>query len=146
MSNELILKKEQEKSNEDSLLSEIAEILNLSVSELESKPEDIKRLLLHTYNSTSNLQEARKQLLSIVSPNYELQRDMRMDNIKNNPLKTVEEMVEGSYSFIDGIINNEPPKKDQELTISREQIKANADMVSKNNNQNKDQPHKAIEK
>ena len=146
MSNELILEKEQEKSNEDSLLPEIAEILNLSVSELESKPEDIKRLLIHTYNSTSNSQEARKQILSIVSPNYELQRDMRMDNIKNNPLKTVEEMVEGSYSFIDGIINNEPPKKDQELTISREQIKANADMVAKNNKQNKDQPQKAIEK
>lgn len=146
MPDEPIIERKREDDEEASIITEIAELLNLSVSELESKPEDIKRLLLHTYNSTSNLQEARKQLLSIVSPNYELQRDMRMDNIKNNPLKTVEELVEGNYNMIDGIINNEPPKKDQELTITREQIKANADMVAKNNNQNKDQPQKAIEK
>lgn len=145
MPDEPIIERKREDDEEASIITEIAELLNLSVSELESKPEDIKRLLLHTYNSTSNLQEARKRLLSIVSPNYELQRDMRMDNIKNNPLKTVEELVEGNYNMIDGIINNEPPKKDQELTISREQIKANADMVA-NNKQNKDQPQKAIEK
>lgn len=144
MSDEPIIERNQKKQT--SLFPEIAELLDISVSELESKPEDIKQLLLHTYTNGSNSQGIRKRMLSIINPTHELQQDLRMDNIKNNPLKNVEELVEGNYNMIDGIINNEPSKKDQEFTISREQIKANADMVSNNDRQNKDQPKKAIEK
>lgn len=142
---ELILERERKEKDNESLLPEIAEILSMSVSELENKPEDIKNMLYFAYLNTSNQQERRKQLLAVISPKYELQRDLSMNNIENNPLKTVEEMVEGSYSFIDGIINNEPPKKQtEELTISREQIKANADMVLKNNTRNNSEAQREI--
>ena len=144
MPDELILEKRREKDK--TLYPEIAETLNISFSELIGKPEDIKRLLLHTYINGSDPQIIKKQMLSIINPNYELQQDLRMDNIKNNPLKNVEELVEGNYNMIDGIINNEPPKKDQELNIYREQIKTNAERVSQKSIKQNDRSQDSISK
>lgn len=135
---EQILERTREKKRSTSLFPEIAQLLNISVSELESKPEDIQQLLLYTYTNGTNQTETRKQLLNIVAPNYDMQRDLRMDNLANNPLKSVEELVEGNYDSIDGIINNEPPKKDKELSISRNQIQANAAKITENT---KDRSH-----
>ena len=129
MPGEPILEHKRSKFNDTSLLTEIAEALSMSVSELENKPFDIQQLLIHTYLNRNNQADIQKQLLAIISPNYETERAIHQDNIKNNPLKTVEELIEGNYNSIDGIINNEPPKKDKQLNISIEQIKANSEMV-----------------
>lgn len=139
MSDEQIIERNKETKKDRTLFPEIAEILNISVSEIENMPTDVQQLLLHTYVNGTNQTETRKRLLLIVNPNQELQRDLRMDNLKNNPLKNVEELVEGNYNMIDGIINNEPPKRDQELIISREQIKANAERISKEENERSQQ-------
>lgn len=55
---------------------------------------------------------------------------------KENPLKNAEEQIEGNYNQIDGIINNEPPKKEElkpteraetrVFTFSRKQLNDNA--------------------
>lgn len=64
------------------------------------------------------------------------------DYSKNNPMKTTEELVEGNANMIDGIINNEPPKKEepkreppkeekpQGFTFSLSQLKRNAKRIS----------------
>lgn len=71
------------------------------------------------------------------------------DYSKNNPLKTTEELIEVNANMIDGIINNEPPKKEPKeqkqqkqephkaekqekkpFTFSRSQLKRNAKRVS----------------
>lgn len=129
MPGEPIIEHKRNKLDDTSLLTEIAETLSMSISELENKPFDIQQLLIHIYLNRNNQADIQKQLLAIISPNYETERDIRQDNIRNNPLKTAEELIEGNYNSIDGIINNEPPKKDKQLNISIEQIKANSQMV-----------------
>lgn len=142
----IIERERKSKFNDTSLLTEIAETLSMSVSELENKPFDIQQLLIHTYLNQNNQADIQKQLLAIISPNYETERDIRQDNMKNNPLKTVEELIEGNYNSIDGIINNEPPKKDKQLNISIEQIKANSEMVQQKEYKTQERSREEINK
>ena len=64
---------------DQSLIPEIADLLNMSVSEVESKPLDIQAMLKDTYTANyfsdpSTLQET---LTYIINPNYETNRDLQ---------------------------------------------------------------------
>ncbi len=93
------------------LLPEIAQVMNMSVSELESKPMDIKSMLVldYTNNYESSIEDIQASLSNIINPNTDVEKNLEQK--KENPLKNAEELVEGNANMIDGIINNEPPKK-----------------------------------
>ena len=84
-----------------SLLPEIAEIMDMSVSELESKPMDIKSVLIldYTNNYESSIENIQASLSNIINPNQKVEQNLeqsKKEKQKENPLKNVEELVEGN--------------------------------------------------
>lgn len=161
------------KKDIEKLIPEVAMVMDMSVSELESKPQDIKDMLLLEYmnNYDSNIEQIQDCLSGIINPNVEVEKNLDKDrqnkedlktqphekqsDQKENPLKTLEELVEGNANMIDGIINNEPPKKEDPkhsevhkiteenkenkgtFTFSRKALNRNAQKIS-NEHSNKD--------
>lgn len=68
-----------EKSPDQSLMPEIAGILHMSVSEIESKPQDIQQMLKDMYiaNYFSDPATLQQTLTAIINPNHETQRDLQ---------------------------------------------------------------------
>ena len=214
------------------LLAEIAPIMGVSVSELESKPLDIQTMLIDNYiNSFESTPEEIKESLSkiitpdprteeqieenqqkkkLVSLTYEAYNDhdqmwddqvtfystmdgkfiaehrsgydgstvvkdltadqvkqsiitivekyddvrsddtQLMNNIRNNPIKAAEELVEGNYDMIDGIINNTPVQQENDIpaeeapaTISMSDLIGNVAIAEEiYDEQKKDDPQK----
>lgn len=112
------------------------------------------------YSITANFNDRTANLYEINGGNGGISEENRTDSnvsfthldlndFRNNPLKTTEELVEGNANMIDGIINNEPPKKDepkqeqpkeekpQGFTFSLAQLKRNAKRISQ---QKQEQP------
>ena len=63
---------------DQSLIPEIAGILNMSVSEIESKPQDIQMMLknMYTANYFADPATLQETLTCIINPNYETKRDL----------------------------------------------------------------------
>lgn len=169
------------------MLPEIATVLDMSVSELESKPMDIKQMLVldYTNNFESAPEDIQESLSAIINPNVSVEKNLEnakaekqiesnrptepvtqnqniaqqsekklltmeqleflMDEAvpKENPLKTVEELVEGNANMIDGVINNESPKKEEpkkeekpkeKFSFSRKSMNRNAQKISSERN------------
>ena len=113
-------------------MPEIATLMGVSVSELESKPDDIKQALVLDYNNDGALspEEIQEQLSRLISPDSRVEEHIEekkrsqeqavmpvQDDTpkeKDNPLHNTEIAIEGSYSSIDGVINNVPPEKPPE--------------------------------
>ena len=112
------------------------------------------------YSITANFNDKSAKIYEINGGNGGISEENRTDSnvsfthldlndFRNNPLKTTEELVEGNANMIDGIINNEPPKKDepkqeqpkeekpQGFTFSLAQLKRNAKRISQ---QKQEQP------
>lgn len=131
------------------LLPEIATLMDMSVAELESKPTDIKNMLVldYTNNFESTPEAIQESLSAIIVPNNSVEKKLeenkqqKTEDIKpekkENHLKTVEELVEGNTNMIDGVINNLPPEKEKTeeneeqktFTFSRKQLNENARKV-----------------
>lgn len=143
---------EPEPTQDKTLLPEIATVMDISVSELESKPKDIKQMLILDYTNKfeSTPEKIKESLSAIIAPTEAPKKEERTDNrtddntvfkkyglkdfVKENPLKNAEELIEGNYNRIDGIINNEPPKKEEHkekkvFTFSRKQLNENAQKI-----------------
>lgn len=105
------------------------------------------------YSITANFNDRTANLYEINGGNGGIREENRTDSnvsfshldlndFRNNPLKSTEELVEGNANMIDGIINNEPPKKDepkqdmpkenkqQGFSFSLSQLKRNAKRIS----------------
>lgn len=133
----------------NSILPEIAVVMDMSISELENKPTDIKELLVldYTNNFKSTPEEIQASLSAIIFPNSSVENNLEKSNQqktedikpekKENPLKSVEELIEGNANMIDGIINNLPPaevkqeehQENKVFTFSRKQLNDNAHKV-----------------
>lgn len=85
--------------NYRTLLPEIAETLNMSVSELENKPADIQRLLCHIYqrNFKSDKPTIQKALGEVISLNIQTKKE----------IETAEKEKEISLSAGKTAVNNE---------------------------------------
>lgn len=124
------------KTIDKSLIPEIADVMEMSVSEIESKPIDIQNMLIldYTNNYFSDPATLQESLSTILNPNYETEKNLQnkkdLTKEKENPLKSVEELVEGNANMIDGIINNLPPEKEttekKVFNVSRNQLNENA--------------------
>lgn len=130
---------------DNTLIPEIAVVMDMSVSELESKPTDIKQMLLlnYTNNYLSDPATLQESLSAIIKPNTTIESNIEQHKEqikpdaalpKENPLKTAEEIVEGNANMIDGMINNLPPEKEEQketktFTLSRKQFNDNANKV-----------------
>lgn len=118
----------------DMALAEISALTGVSLTQLQALPIDIKDDIVTTYqqniNTLSN-DEVKKQLSSILEskPLFSAEREREE---KYNPLAKVEELVEGNYNQIDGIINNLPPPKhegSEKQYTSLSEIKALANSI-----------------
>lgn len=130
---QIVSEPETSRDDLDSIIPIISDITGISVSEIESKPIDIQELLAIHYTNNADLpkSELRQELTSIIAPNSIVgeqniqKKDQREDEPyistqkpdkhdlmkeKDNPLLNTEVGIEGSYSFIDGVINNVPPQ------------------------------------
>lgn len=141
---------------DETLLPEIAEVMDMSVSELESKPADIKQMLIldYTNNYMSDPKTIQESLSAIISPNRSVEDNLKHrkgEDIepekKENPLKSAEELIEGNANMIDGIINNLPPaevkqeehQENKVFTFSRKQLNNNANKVKEQPSEQKSQ-------
>lgn len=149
---------EPKMTDDNTLIPEIAELMEMSVAELESKPADIKQMLLldYTNNYLSNPATLQESLSAIIKPNTAIENNIEQhrEHIKpeaappkENPLKAVEELVEGNANMIDGVINNLPPEKEKTeekeeqktFTFSRKQLNDNARKVKEQPSEHKHQ-------
>lgn len=125
-------------NKEQKILTELASITSFTISQLNSLPKDIKTDIIAEYElnggkiDTDSFAKNIADILHVeipkveetISSNVNIQTESKE---KDNPLKTVEELIEGNANSIDGVINNLPPEKD-----NQEQ------------NQSKDKPVKAV--
>ena len=144
------------------LLPEIAAVMDVSVSEIESKPMDIKQMLVYDYtnNFESTPEDIQESLSAIIDPDVRVEEHLdqnkqdkinqlkRNDDKKENPLKSVEELVEENANMIDGVINNVPPEKSkpsqeehpkEKFVISRKSMNRNAQRISNEHKQDEKQ-------
>ncbi len=127
-------KREQEKPQEKSesekiaeqtelAMAEISAFTGVSLTQLQALPIDIKNDIITTYQQNVNAL-ANDELVSLLNSVlegkpiafYEQAKEEHSPvmNEKGNYLKTVEELVEGNYNSIDGVINNLPPDSENE--------------------------------
>ncbi len=105
--------KPQEKSESEVLkekqelaLSEISALTGVSLSQLQALPDDVKDDVLLLYGRNGGTQsEQLKEDLNLLLTGAPLHSSQE----KENPTKTLEELIEGNYNSIDGVINNLPP-------------------------------------
>ncbi len=71
-----------------SLLPEIATLMNMSVSELESKPQDIQNGLILNYTNSymSDTESLREQMSEVISPNAQIQGEIVAEKEKKQEL------------------------------------------------------------
>lgn len=104
--------KPQEKSESEVLkekqelaLAEISALTGVSLSQLQALPDDVKEDVLQLYARNGGTQSEQLKedlnLLLVGTPSATTQE-------KDNYLKTTEELIEGNYNSIDGVINNLP--------------------------------------
>ncbi len=102
-------KTEAEKVNEqeERTLSDISAFTGISLMRLYSLPSDVKHDVISLYMTNVNIsanEDIKSQIQNILDgkPAEEQPKE------KYNPLAKVEELVEGNYNNIDGVINNLP--------------------------------------
>lgn len=96
--------------NKKEILTKIAEILETSITCLESKPIDIVQSLNSIYlNSGDDLNTIKNNLNNFINL-QEIAIEKTIE-LPQNPIKSTEELVEQNANQIDGIINNQPPVK-----------------------------------
>lgn len=99
------------KEKQELALSEISALTGVSLSQLQALPEDIKDdvLLLYGRNGGTQSEQLKEDLnlLLVGAPLHSSQE-------KEIPTKTLEELIEGNYNSIDGVINNLPPDSENE--------------------------------
>ena len=96
--------------------------------------------------------QVKQSIITIVEKYDDVRSDdtQLMNNIRNNPIKAAEELVEGNYDMIDGIINNTPapqendiPAEEAPATISMNDLMGNVAIAEEiYDEQKKDDPQK----
>lgn len=93
------------KEKQELALAEISALTGVSISQLQALPDDVKDDVLQLYARNGGTQsEQLKEDLNLIlvgAPSITAQS-------KENHLKTTEELIEGNYNSIDGVINNLP--------------------------------------
>lgn len=112
-------KTEAEKADEreEHAFSEISAFTGISLVQLYSLPADIKYGVVAMYMTNSNItgsDDLKSRIISYIHDNLPPDQEQP---VKDNPLKTVEEMVEGNYNSIDGVINNLPTGNDERPSV-----------------------------
>lgn len=102
-------------------------LIEISVNENISKELDELKASLDAVQTTAN---------NLISKIDEKLLELKKDQEKANPLKTVEELVEQNYNSIDGIINNEPPPDDEHVESVLKTLQRNKEKAEKLNSAN----------
>lgn len=93
------------KEKQELALAEISALTGVSISQLQALPDDVKDDVLQLYARNGGTQSEQLKedlnLLLVGAPSITTQD-------KENHLKTTEELIEGNYNSIDGVINNLP--------------------------------------
>ena len=93
------------KEKQELALAEISALTGVSISQLQALPDDVKDDVLQLYARNGGTQSEQLKedlnLLLVGAPSAAAQE-------KDNYLKTTEELIEGNYNSIDGVINNLP--------------------------------------
>ena len=93
------------KEKQELALAEISALTGVSISQLQALPDDVKDDVLQLYARNGGTQSEQLKedlnLLLVGAPSITTQS-------KENHLKTTEELIEGNYNSIDGVINNLP--------------------------------------
>lgn len=93
------------KEKQELALAEISALTGVSISQLQALPDDVKDDVLQLYARNGGTQSEQLKedlnLLLVGAPSTAAQE-------KDNYLKTTEELIEGNYNSIDGVINNLP--------------------------------------
>ena len=109
----------------------------------ESTPEDIQESLSEIIDPDVRVEEHLDQ-----NKQDKINQLKRNDDKKENPLKSVEELVEENANMIDGVINNVPPEKSkpsqeehpkEKFVISRKSMNRNAQRISNEHKQDEKQ-------
>ncbi len=124
--------------NKTEILIKIAEILETSITCLESKPIDIVQSLNSIYlNSGDNLNNIKNNLNNFINL-----QEIAIEKIIEQPqnsIKSTEELVEQNANQIDGIINNLPPVTEKQFSLSNEDRRKLLKPISNNNKQDRKQ-------
>ncbi|MCM1059772.1 MAG: DUF4316 domain-containing protein [Eubacterium sp.] len=97
---------EKVSEREEKAFGDISAFTGISLVQLYSLPADVKYGVISMYMTNSNItgsDDLKSRIISYIHDNAPPERKR-----EDNPLKTVEEMVEGNYNSIDGVINNLP--------------------------------------
>lgn len=137
-------KSKPQKEEKKSPLSEIAEVLEMSASEIESKPSDIKQLLIYQYINSPDMpsEELKKSLLSIIKPSSSLE--------KENDFSEINKQARDKSSSPDKPVERTEKKvtkdigKKKVFTVSRKQLNENAQKVKQRTSKNKDEKTQAL--
>lgn len=135
-----------DKSNDAALLPEIAELMNMSVSELESKPQDIKEMLvsMYTANYFSDPATLQESLADIINPNPQTEKEIAAkqetltdktvpakDKTAEKTTQQAETQLEFAMDKGDSDKTEKPaPKQQQTFSFSRKSMKAAADKAA----------------
>ena len=99
----------------DMALSEISAFTGISRTQLQGLPLDIQEELIATYMFNVNIAanpQMTELLNSVIEGKPIASVEQQENKLPENYMKTTEELIEGNYNSIDGVINNLP--KDDE--------------------------------
>lgn len=106
----------QNKEDVDKMIDKAEIGITSAVIDNVSDISDDKGIGAVTEKITTNAVDVTSEIVNkAVTVEKEIEKEMPVqDNEKENPLKTVEELIEGNANSIDGIINNLPPEIENE--------------------------------
>lgn len=105
---EQLEEKPNEESRKQTVFSEISLLTGISLNQLQALPRDVKEEILVKYSDdigTVRESELAKEINGII------------DGKPDNPLKSLEEQIEGNANSIDGIINNLPTDEEGKRSV-----------------------------
>ncbi len=121
---------------ESDILTKVAATTGIPLSDLNALPKDMKNDIIGEFefsggnlNSDFFSQDIATMLnveVSIKNENVQPVANIQSDTAKKekeNPLKSVEELIEGNANMIDGIINNLPPEVEKDKDKEQNQVK-----------------------
>lgn len=98
----------QNTEEQNDILTYISVLTGASISQLYALPSDVKEDLTDVYRSNNGVVE---NAALAVMLNKVLDGEPLPPEAQQNPLKSAEELIEGNYNSIDGIINNVPQQE-----------------------------------
>lgn len=118
------------KKDIDKLIPEVAAIMDMSVSEIESKPADIKDMLLleYTNNYESTTEQIQECLSNIINPNIQVEKNLDKEKQKMQPQEEPKQQKDNPHKKAEVPTKHEEVHKEKFL-FSRKAMNRNVQRI-----------------